>query len=529
VSPSEPALADRPSQQRHRQRHNEQDQHPQAGRHGEQRDRQRGAQPDVSQEISPPALEVSPAPAPLGSSSAQRLRVDGGQGLAEVGRGICAPCGSTWSHVSSLSGSVFCVAWRIAYRRGDETSLKRSGRAQDAPRPARMTRRPEDSGRADAMPTSGHPAAVTGTRGRPLPPLLGPSQRLRRVLWVAIAICLLPIAASFAATMAKPSNSSFTIRSFEWLRDHGAARIAASIEGLYYSLNAPSTGGPALRALPMEARTTAAVHPRDIIPVIDPGLPGEGVWVPTESWSGPDPPVQIAQFRSDPAYPQMVAGVAWIDPRRTSIVLYPGRLEPSVTLPRGAMEVPVNLRGRLLATFNSGFKLADSNGGFALGGVSYAPMHDGMATLVHYRDGRVDIISWTGGPRVPAGVDYARQNLPLIVTGGRPNPNLNDGPEWGLTLGNAVRVWRSGIGINAWGDLIYAAANDQTVGSLARILTRAGAIRAMQLDINDYWVTFNSYAAPDAGRPTSLLPNMTRPVTRYLSPDDRDFFAVYLK
>jgi hypothetical protein len=64
---------------------------------------------------------------------------------------------------------------------------------------------------------------------------------------------------------------------------------------------------------------------------------------------------------------------------------------------------------------------------------------------------------------------------------------------------------------------------------LAAILIHAGAIRAMQLDINSYWVTFNSYAEPDAGRPSSLLPSMTRPVTRYLSPDDRDFFAVYLR
>jgi hypothetical protein len=98
-----------------------------------------------------------------------------------------------------------------------------------------------------------------------------------------------------------------------------------------------------------------------------------------------------------------------------------------------------------------------------------------------------------------------------------------------LTLGNAVRVWRSGIGVDGHGDLIYAAANYQTVGSLAAILIHAGALRAMQLDINSYWVTFNSYAGRDATRPSSLLPAMTRPATRYLSPDDRDFFAVYLR
>ncbi len=364
---------------------------------------------------------------------------------------------------------------------------------------------------------------------RPLPPRLNPWRRARRVATIALIMGLVPISFSYIGALSGPSNSSFTIRSFEWLRDHGAAQIASQIESVYYSLTAPATGGAPLRALPLSRRSVAAVHPQDIAPVIRPPLPSEGVWVPTETWSGPSPPVQIAQFRSDPNYPQMVAGVAWIDPRRTTIALYPGRLEPSVSLPRGLMEAPLGLRSRLLATFNSGFKLSDSHGGFALGGTTYAPLQRGTATFVHYSDGRVDIEAWPGGPSVPAGVDYARQNLPLIVEGGRPNPNLSDGPEWGLTLGNAVRVWRSGIGIDARGDLIYAAANYQTVGSLAEILIHAGAIRAMQLDINSYWVTFNSYAQPGAGRPSSLLASMTRPVTRYLSPDDRDFFAVYLR
>jgi hypothetical protein len=42
-------------------------------------------------------------------------------------------------------------------------------------------------------------------------------------------------------------------------------------------------------------------------------------------------------------------------------------------------------------------------------------------------------------------------------------------------------------------------------------------------------VTFNSYTQPGAANPGSLLPGMTRPTSRYLSPDDRDFFAVYLR
>ena len=156
-------------------------------------------------------------------------------------------------------------------------------------------------------------------------------------------------------------------------------------------------------------------------------------------------------------------------------------------------------------------------------------MRPGIATLIGYADGRIDIEAWSGGPDLPPGVQFARQNLPLIVSGGRPNPNLSDGPEWGATLGNAVRVWRSGVGVDANGNLIYAAANDQTVGSLAQLLIRAGAVRAMELDINSYWVTFISYGQPLAGQPASLLPDMTRGTDRYLTPDDRDFFAVYMR
>ena len=115
----------------------------------------------------------------------------------------------------------------------------------------------------------------------------------------------------------------------------------------------------------------------------------------------------------------------------------------------------------------------------------------------------------------------------MIVSAGRPNPNLNDGAEWGATLGNAVQVWRSGIGVDRHGNLLYAAANDQTVGSLAAILIHAGAVRAMELDINSYWVSFNAYAGPGAQQPSKLLEGMERPAERYLAPDDRDFFAVY--
>jgi hypothetical protein len=373
------------------------------------------------------------------------------------------------------------------------------------------------------------------------PPADGPTGRVRRVLLAACLVALMPVLASYVTTMLEPSNSSLGIRSVEWLRDHGAAGLVTKVESVYYSLEAPTKGGPALHALPKVGIAAAGSgggsvrvidRPLRVRPLAYPPLPGEGMWRPTQAMeSRSNPPLLVTTFRSDPSeYPRLVAGVAWINTSRTTVSLYAGRLEPSVELPsRGPMEVPPSARSRLLATFNSGFKLVDANGGWALNGHAYAPMRDGQATFLRYADGRYDVISWHGGASVPGDVVFARQNLPLIVSGGRPSPTLNDSAEWGATLGNAVQVWRSGIGVDRHGNLIYVAANYQTVGSLAAILIHAGAVRAMELDINSYWTSFNAYSHPSARQPFKLLEEMERPAERYLTPDDRDFFAVYLR
>jgi hypothetical protein len=266
-----------------------------------------------------------------------------------------------------------------------------------------------------------------------------------------------------------------------------------------------------------------------VAPLIHPALPGEGVWRATRPSLEASPPILVATLRNQPEYPRVVAGLAWIDTKRTTLKLIPGRQEPAGELPRGSMQIPRSNRAGLLASFNSGFKLADSGGGVVVNGHTYATMHDGQATLVGYTDGHSDVINWQYGSTAPSSVVFARQNLPLIVNHGRPNPNLNNGIEWGATLGNAILVWRSGIGVDSHGNLIYAAGDNETVGSLAATLVHAGAVRAMELDINSYWVSFIDYGQPGANSPTNLLPNMTRSASRYLEPDDRDFFAVYAR
>jgi hypothetical protein len=80
---------------------------------------------------------------------------------------------------------------------------------------------------------------------------------------------------------------------------------------------------------------------------------------------------------------------------------------------------------------------------------------------------------------------------------------------------------------------VYVAGPALTARSLAESLQRAGAVRAMSLDINPEWVTFNFFVHPNPANPTDiapqkLYPQMQRPADRYLGPtrESRDFFAV---
>jgi hypothetical protein len=367
---------------------------------------------------------------------------------------------------------------------------------------------------------------------------LAPWRRLRRIVLLATAICLVPAGLSYVADLSGPHNVGLPIASVEWMRSHGGNGIVSQIENWYYTLTAPSKGGPPLRSLPRvgvgaetaaTTRQTQPYRPSDVSPLIRPALPGEGVWRPAAAHAGQRPPVLVTTFRSDPEYPQFVAGVAWIDSRRTHLAYLPGLAEPPEVPHRGPAEVPPARRRRLVATFNGGFPLETSNAGLVYRGHTVAPMVNGIATLVEYRDGRIDIVRWAHGADPSHHVWFAKQNLPPIVYEGRLNPNLSDGPEWGATVNNAVRVWRSGLGVDRRGNLIYAVADYQTVGSLAEILKRAGAVRALELDINEDWVSFITYRHPGAAEPSNLLPDIYRPASRYLTPDERDFFAVYAK
>ena len=360
---------------------------------------------------------------------------------------------------------------------------------------------------------------------------------------LGVLLVLSPAIYSYSRMAAEPSSLPLGVRSVEWLRQHHGNWLVDEVERIYYGSKAPQKGGPQLKALPrlgLRVPTGALTHrrrrhihkhtapwPPRIASIFPHPLPHEGEWTRSGPPVNGRAPVLVTTFRTELEYPRIVAYVAWFDHTRTALAFYPGRYEPPSAPVRGPMSIPHDQRWRLLATFNGGFTYIDGHNGSSINGLSYEPLKDGLATLIGYRNGRVDIKTWTGGSNAGPGVAFARQSLPLIIDHGRLSPSLNDSTQWGYTLGNAVRVWRTGVGIDRRGNIIYAAANDQTVVTLAQILQRAGAIRAMQFDINPEWPTLITYFHYHGLIPVKVVPNVQQPSTRYLVPDDRDFFAVY--
>ena len=237
----------------------------------------------------------------------------------------------------------------------------------------------------------------------------------------------------------------------------------------------------------------------------------------------------------DPARPYVDTALVRIDLKAAQLHLLAGTQEPisTVKLARpGLIPAADQRNSMLLAAFNGGFKAA--NGAFGMGvdnTVLLAPV-DGLATLAIYRDGHVQLGSWgtdiTASPNIAAW----RQNCPLLLAGGKPTADteLDDPKLWGHTVGNKIATWRSGLGLSADGRyLIYAAGDDLTVPALAQALALGGASRAMQLDINSWWVRFVTYTTdPTTHRPTAqkLLTDMIGDKRQFLIADSRDFFYV---
>jgi hypothetical protein len=155
---------------------------------------------------------------------------------------------------------------------------------------------------------------------------------------------------------------------------------------------------------------------------------------------------------------------------------------------------------------------------------------DGRASLVISRDGSARIGAWNSTVRMTPDVVAVRQNLDPVIAGGTIANGLADNANgsWGSSRSQFQYTWRSGLGTDARGNLIYVAGNGLTLATLAAAMHDAGIQEGMELDIHSAMVSFDIEQPKASGGVTGrrLLSSMASGADRYLSADQRDFFYV---
>jgi Phosphodiester glycosidase len=365
-------------------------------------------------------------------------------------------------------------------------------------------------------------------------------RRSVRVILALVAVFCCWLAFSVGQALTAPGGGSLSSKLSEWARDHYLGPVVTFGEWLTYS--PPKVGGkPSFSlAVPKTAPVTYK-HTKSFQPIIPSrlgslagtALPGEGVWRVLETVNG-EPAIFGTFLRPSPVYTSYVAGIVSMDQRLVTFQLRPGAEDPGPGDWNAQPWIPPGTRTGLLATFNGGFKIDTSGGGFYLNGHTAGTLTDGAASVVYYRNGTIKIGQWGRDVRMTPDVVGVRQNLKLIVDHGHVPVSVNQDvlSTWGATLGGGYYVWRSGLGITKDGRIIYVYGPALDVQELADLLQHAGAVEALQLDINPFWMSYEYYQA-DGHRsdptPVNLLPTQQQTAYRYYSVYSRDFTAVFAR
>ena len=367
--------------------------------------------------------------------------------------------------------------------------------------------------------------------------------RLRtvRVILALIAVFSCWVAFSVGQALTAPGGGSVSSKLAEWARDHYLGPVVTF--GEWISYQPPKVGGTPGFSLAAPGAAAAKNYKRThgFVPIIpqkltspaDHPLAGEGVWHVLETVNK-EPAIFSTLLRPDNVHTSYVAGIVSLDQRLVRFQLRPGVEDPGPGNWKAATWLPPGTRQGLLATFNGGFKLDSAGGGFYLNGASKGTLVNGAASVVYYRNGTVKIGTWGSEVRMTPNVVGVRQNLKLIVDHGQVPATVDQNVQakWGATLGGGYYVWRSGIGITKDGRIIFVYGNGLIVRTLADLLRKAGAVEAMQLDINPEWMSFDYYKAnghPADPTPHAVLPDQQGSAYRYYSVYSRDFTVVYAR
>ena len=266
-----------------------------------------------------------------------------------------------------------------------------------------------------------------------------------------------------------------------------------------------------------------AATPVRSVPRLAVTVPGR----PTSGWT------VVAQVRGQPAaWLAQRSGVTLMrfDQGLLHLTLHTGSSDGGVTGWTYGDHITQREIHLLIAAVNGGFKLTYRDVGFMSGGHVAVALKSGLASIVTYTDGRTDIGAWRAGvPTAGKTVFSVLQNQRLLVDRGVAPSSVSDCiiACWGETIGSRTAVARSGLGVTANGQLVWAAGEQLLPAQLTGALIHAGAIRAIELDINPDWVAGYLYPHHRGGpSPVPVVPGQLGISGKLLEPASRDFLAI---
>jgi hypothetical protein len=264
-------------------------------------------------------------------------------------------------------------------------------------------------------------------------------------------------------------------------------------------------------------------------------LNNEGRWYNTPLSLFPNQIVAADTFiRPDPSRPYAFVTLVQMDMSKLQLWSVAGFKEPGGKIGKpgpGVIPQDIQSQGLLVAAFNGGFQYRDGQYGMIVDGTTYVPLKKDLATLVGHTDGRIEIVKYEG-QNLGNDIAFVRQNCPMLIENGVIGPQDEGNKKlWGRTNTTEIYTWRSGLGITAKGNLVYAVGNSLIPSTLAAALKAAGAVNAIQLDINPVWVRFiffNNYTKGHYST-SQIMEGVTNGSYADLHGYNKDFFYVTKK
>lgn len=307
---------------------------------------------------------------------------------------------------------------------------------------------------------------------------------------------------------------------------HRATGVVLALGAAGLALSACSSAPPAAASHNVATTAPRPTHPApSATPAEQPGwtvvsqLPS-GIVVDSHS-SGQSGGDSVTVLRFHAGLVHYLLHVGWRDPPASDAAL-PADAQPAIEAGEHAL---------LLGAFNGGFLMGAGCipcgvGGMEVAGHVLVPLVSGMTSLVLDPNGHASMGVWGQGfPPAGAAVYSVRQCLPPLVSGGQASPNVGNVSAWGATLGGGDLTARSAVGIDARGNILYAGSMSALPSDLASALISAGAVTAMELDINPEWVQADTASSP-GGPLSAAVPGQNRPADQYLSGWARDYVTV---